>query len=196
MKDSNKEDLKETILEKLVNKHGILPQGIALERISCLLNRKLNLGDYNKRERKLWTDVELFWLKKGVDQFGVGKWKKILETFKLHFHPVRRATDLKDKYKNFMNRASAVNKIPREYVHINENGDLLDDYIYLSTYPSNAARNLAKRRKLDDEIFFIAEKSTFCEKSKIYKKSFKYLSSIDENKMSVRRIIQKKLKKI
>lgn len=50
-----------------------------------------------KRRKVEWTGEEIENLKKGVEMFGVGKWKKILETFPFNG---RTNVDLKDKWRN------------------------------------------------------------------------------------------------
>ena len=51
----------------------------------------------NLRPRQKWTDRETRQLLKGIELYGLGKWKKILHHREYSFHPERTAVDLKDR---------------------------------------------------------------------------------------------------
>ena len=52
----------------------------------------------NIRAKMLWTDEETADLIKGVNMFGYGKWKKVLNHPDLKFLAERTSVDLKDRY--------------------------------------------------------------------------------------------------
>ena len=52
----------------------------------------------NIRAKMLWTDEETADLIKGVNMFGYGKWKKVLNHPDFKFLAERTSVDLKDRY--------------------------------------------------------------------------------------------------
>lgn len=60
-----------------------------------------NSEDNNKRlwvrKRTKWSEEETYFLVKGLDKFGVGKWTRILNHPEYSFRPDRNAVDLKDR---------------------------------------------------------------------------------------------------
>ena len=49
-----------------------------------------------------WTDEEVEYLKEGVERFGFGSWKTILNAYP--FHNRRSNVDLKDKWRNLQKK--------------------------------------------------------------------------------------------
>ncbi|KAF9039968.1 hypothetical protein BJ165DRAFT_1613617 [Panaeolus papilionaceus] len=45
-----------------------------------------------------WSPQELEDFERGVEKHGIGKWKQILNDESFHFHPLRKAKSLSDKY--------------------------------------------------------------------------------------------------
>ena len=54
-----------------------------------------------ERRRKVpWSVTEIDQLKRGIEMYGCGNWKYVLQCGKNVFHPKRNAVDLKDKFRN------------------------------------------------------------------------------------------------
>ncbi|KAI9146572.1 hypothetical protein BKA69DRAFT_1045458 [Paraphysoderma sedebokerense] len=61
----------------------------------------------SKGKKHVFTEEEMLALKEGVERYGVGQWKKILNDPHLRprFHPCRTEIALKDKYRNYWGQA-------------------------------------------------------------------------------------------
>lgn len=107
-----------------------------------------------------WSPEETSALCRGVDKYGAGKWKKILEKYSTKFHSSRRIVDLVTKYK-LLNRESSYYKAPkRDWIVINGQDepevDGLGEIIVISQkFPYDAAKKFAKRRVVSGERRFV-----------------------------------------
>jgi hypothetical protein len=59
-----------------------------------------------RRKRIFWTQIEENQLRKGVDEFGVGKWARILNKYP-HVFQHRNSVDLKDKWRNISRKSNS-----------------------------------------------------------------------------------------
>ncbi|KRH92789.1 putative Homeodomain-like, Homeodomain-related, SANT domain, DNA binding protein [Pseudoloma neurophilia] len=169
----------------------VISYGIEMKPKPVPNNMRLRPNTMAKRQRTPWSEVETHHLKRGVSQFGVGKWTKIHTAFREHFHESRRPCDLKDKYKTILNKEK-VKPEPREYIQVDEFQKKINDEVYISLFPRYAAIEIAKKHGSDDDIVYVAEKDSFDEKQGIYTKSHPYLVSIIEGKLFLRRIVENK----
>lgn len=107
-----------------------------------------------------WSPEEIDALCKGVDKYGAGKWKKILEKYATKFHSSRRIVDLVTKYK-LLNRESSYYKAPkRDWIVVNEQDepevDGLGEIVVVSQkFPYDAAKKFARRRVVGGEKKFV-----------------------------------------
>ncbi|KXT13940.1 hypothetical protein AC579_2384 [Pseudocercospora musae] len=62
-------------------------------------SRKSNAKTEKRTKRTRWSDDETRCLLKGVEQFGIGSWTKILHCPELIFNSTRTALDLKDRFR-------------------------------------------------------------------------------------------------
>ena len=81
---------------------GRLPPVSHRIRHSLLSDTKKQARSKSKKRRILWTAEEQDYLRKGVQRFGVGRWKAIMKTYP--FNRCRSTVDLKDKWRNMMKR--------------------------------------------------------------------------------------------
>eukprot|EP01103_Thecamoeba_quadrilineata_P000977 TRINITY_DN10866_c0_g1_i1.p1 TRINITY_DN10866_c0_g1~~TRINITY_DN10866_c0_g1_i1.p1 ORF type:complete len:345 (-),score=87.27 TRINITY_DN10866_c0_g1_i1:79-1113(-) len=64
------------------------------------------------KARVVWTEKEIEYLTKGVKELGTGKWVEIFGRYE--FHPKRKPTDLKDKWRNILQMNN------RNYIPLND----------------------------------------------------------------------------
>lgn len=178
-------------LKSFVDKANIIPYGLPEKKKPNINNMRIRVNTMKKRERTPWTEVEVYYLQKGVEKFGKGNWKRIYDEFSDSFHPGRRYHDLKDKYRLIEKRTDLKYEL-KEHVYVDENGVPLSDLTLNHVYPRDAAYDVAKKFGLDDEIIYIAEKSNFDSKSSRYTKILAYFASVIEGKLTLRRIIEDK----
>ncbi|KAM0672316.1 hypothetical protein CWI42_010650 [Ordospora colligata] len=103
---------------------------------------------YSDKEKIYWTPEETIALVKGIEEFGKGNWKAILDKYKNVFHSNRRHTHLADKYKSMNNNTSYYKVQNMPIVHTDENGDDLHNalgerIVYSAKFPSEVARTIA-----------------------------------------------------
>lgn len=175
-------------IEKIIEEAQILPYAIEVSLKENEYNPKLRPNTMTKRERTKWSEVETFYLKKGISLYGAGKWTKIHTTYKEHFHPSRRPADLKDKYK-IISKNTEVNPHEREYIQVDKYGRKMNDQIYKAIYPREVAMEVAKGKGVNDETLYIADKSFFKAEEGSYSRIYPYLISILEGKLVLKRLI-------
>ena len=90
--------------------HAIAARRQAELEISCMgcgqPNDPMTLRSWTlpgeRRVRCSWSEDEIAYLLQGIEQFGAGKWKTILQNFP--FKSTRKSTDLRDKWRNLTSR--------------------------------------------------------------------------------------------
>ena len=106
----------ETVLENTRLPTQCFIQTSPYEDETSSKSRRMRKGDTHtqkrtsQRPRTRWTALETEQLQKGVEIYGVGKWKKILNHPEFSFQPGRTAVDLKDQsvlllFPSFPNRS-------------------------------------------------------------------------------------------
>ncbi|WUR03820.1 myb-like DNA-binding domain-containing protein [Vairimorpha necatrix] len=101
----------------------------------------------DKREGIIWTPEEIKVLKEGLEKYGKGKWKKILNSYKEDFHPLRRLRDLNDKVKIMLQLVSTKFKNRRDFWEVDKNNNPItkmgEKVIYRAKLLFEAAKKVA-----------------------------------------------------
>lgn len=107
-----------------------------------------------------WSTEEIDALCRGVDEYGTGKWKLILEKYSGKFHSSRRVVDLVAKYK-LLNRESSYYKTSmRNWIVVSERDepevDGMGEIVVVSQkFPYDAARKFARQKAASGEKSFV-----------------------------------------
>jgi len=87
-----------------------------------------------------WSNRELDQLRKGVEKYGVGQWKKIHENLSF---PNRTPVDLKDKWRNLHSPRKPTLQEKRKFLMLDENGRPIGEFH--NRYPRDAAIKAATK---------------------------------------------------
>lgn len=191
--DDKKADVSKTLIRKkiddMIEWAQVLPYGIEILPKKNEYNLRLRANSMSKRERTKWTETETYYLNMGIKMFGAGRWTKIHNTHKEHFHESRRPADLRDKYK-ILTKGSKMKMDDREYIQVDQYGRKAHNQTYWTLFPREAAREIAKVRGIDDETLYIAEVASFDVKNGIYVKVHAFFVSIIEGKLALKRLVK------
>ncbi|EPR79814.1 Myb-like DNA-binding domain containing protein [Spraguea lophii 42_110] len=127
-------------------------QDITNKKTNTKLIESIHLKKKSPRKKPVyWTEEEISYLIKGVDELGYGKWKQMLEIYGKHFAETRRPLDLKDKYR-LMNKVSSYHTVKtKRYVEtsISNLGEPVSNPIIINEkYPYDAAVRIAKKIRI------------------------------------------------
>lgn len=188
-----KESKSSVEVENFIETNKVMPYGIDYKLKKAVSNKRFFERKPDRKSRKEWSDVEIFFLKKGIAMYGAGNWKKILDTYKKFFHESRRPQDLKDKNRVMIKKNPSIACKPNvDYIEVDEHSKAIDTQVYSKPYPNEVAYVIASVKRIDEMIIRIAAKDSFCETLGKYTKVFEYFVNVVEGILTVKRIAERR----
>ncbi|ELQ75650.1 putative Homeodomain-like, Homeodomain-related, SANT domain, DNA binding protein [Trachipleistophora hominis] len=178
-------------VQDYIRKYQINPQGITVPPSYAQPVMPAHSYLFSRKERTFWSATEIEYLRKGVQMFGCGRWKKIHKAYEEHFQRGRRPCDLKDKYRLLTKRTSYRTKYAKQFVQLDANHRKVDNVVYERLFPFEAAYDIAQLRGKDEMVIYLANAKSHSDSSGRYYNVHKYLVSIIEGKIKVSRIVEK-----
>lgn len=108
------------------------------------------------RKKVPWKKEELDVLIRGVEEYGLSNWRRVLEAGKDVFDKRRRPVDLIDKYRQYTKSTSFYTTAKRNWIELLDDDSARQDMageiiVYKEKFPYDAAMRFAKRRAAKED---------------------------------------------